>query len=258
MVDGMKGRVQQIFPLHITQNIMVIPLSQTQQEDLRIWMFDSKGKYLVRDGYKVALGFFDPPATSSEHQSRGWWQFLWSLNIPPKVRIFWWRVLHDIIPTSKNLLSHHVPVAGTCPLCCSSCDSTTHALFFCVVVKSCWKDTRFWVILKQMRHLEIFDIFLWMKDTLSRLDFEVFVMRSWATWCERLCVVHKSKGFSAVLNVDWSESLLGDFRSAWLALKFCNEGEDCKSADKWIAPPINCLRIDVDAAYNENQQLCLW
>ncbi|XP_073137724.1 uncharacterized protein [Henckelia pumila] len=99
--------------------------------------------------------------------------------------------------------------------------------------------------------MEITDIFFWMKDTLSRMDFEKFAMRTWATWSQRLKLVHNSKGNSRDINVEWSEKLLYDFHNARMALKLDSMGEVSRSSDKWVAPPVNSLKLDVDAAYNE-------
>lgn len=58
--------VQSIFPPYIAQEVLNIPLSPNQQPDSRFWKYDPKGKYLVRDGYKLDIGFFDPPSYCSE------------------------------------------------------------------------------------------------------------------------------------------------------------------------------------------------
>ncbi|XP_073136975.1 uncharacterized protein [Henckelia pumila] len=64
-------------------------------------------------------------------------------------------------------------------------------------------------------------------------------MRTWATWSERLSLIH------------WSETLLKDFQTAQMSLiQDRLQGLECSSI-KWSAPPVNCLRMDVDAAYIE-------
>ncbi|XP_073121298.1 uncharacterized protein [Henckelia pumila] len=167
-----------------------IPLSQSRTQDLRFWIFDAKGNYSVKDGYKAEIGFFDSPQSSSALISTKWWQFIWVLSIPPKVRIFWWRVLNNMIPTEANLRAHHVPVIGFCPLCHFHNDSTTHALFFCLMVKSSWKITEFWHLLKQERNLDTWDLIHLMRANLKTLQFEMFAVCSWAIWTERNRLLH--------------------------------------------------------------------
>lgn len=144
------------------------------------------------------------------------------------------------------------------PLCQSVWDSTSHALVACPVIKTCWKGTSFWLLLKHVGHLSLFDIFLWKKEKLSKPELERFAMRAWATWKERLCLIHKQKVCSGGINVDWREILLNDFQYARLALSPWLETSQCNSPGKWVAPPINKLRLDVDAAYNEGSKLRNW
>lgn len=53
------------FPSYLAQEILHIPLSSAQSIDSRFWTFDPKGKYTVRDGYKVDIGFYDTPRNFS-------------------------------------------------------------------------------------------------------------------------------------------------------------------------------------------------
>ncbi|XP_075473359.1 uncharacterized protein LOC142504368 [Primulina tabacum] len=206
--------IQQIFSPLISQKITSIPITLTNRKDARFWKYDQKGKYSVRDGYKAAQGLYDQPSSCSAPFKKDWWKFLWSLSIPPKVRIFWWRALNNIIHTEQNLLAHHVPVTRRCPLCQYNWNTSSHALFSCPAVKSCLKSSWIWSSLKQLRHLDVFDIFLGMKEELSKLDFELFVMRTWATWNERLRFLHDCHGKAQVLDADWCKNLLRGYRAA--------------------------------------------
>lgn len=155
--------VQNLFPHYIAQEILAIPISTDLRQDSRYWIHDPKGKYSVRDDYKLDIGFFDSPRFCFELQVSKTWKLLWSLTLPPKVRIFWWRVLHNIIPTEANLKSHHVPIQESCKLCHFHADTTCHVLFWCDESKKRWKGTIFKPILKQDRNMDIMDVFNWMK-----------------------------------------------------------------------------------------------
>lgn len=45
------------------------------------------------------------------------WNTIWNLDIPPKERIFTWKVAHDIVATEANLTLHRVPTNPRCTLC---------------------------------------------------------------------------------------------------------------------------------------------
>ncbi|XP_073285260.1 uncharacterized protein [Primulina huaijiensis] len=70
MVNGAwnKPLVQTIFAPYIAQEILAIPLPTIPPKDSRLWPFDSKGKYSVRDGYKVEIGSYESPS----HYSLRW------------------------------------------------------------------------------------------------------------------------------------------------------------------------------------------
>ncbi|XP_075499758.1 uncharacterized protein LOC142538287 [Primulina tabacum] len=244
-------KIRELFPHHLVDDILAIPIALSQSEDHRFWLFDPRGKYTVRDGYKVATGFYEPPESSSTSRMEGWWKFLWALSIPPKVRIFCCRAILDIIPTEQNLLAHHVPTSGMCPLCHYSCDSSCHALFMCPLIKACWLGTSFWPTFKKVGHLSTIDIFLWMKENLSKIDFERFVVRAWATWNERLSLIHKKKDLAGGTNSDWSEIFLNDFQMARKSLYSPAGKNQCHSPEIWMGPPEDKLKLDVDDAYNE-------
>ncbi|OEL35903.1 hypothetical protein BAE44_0003078, partial [Dichanthelium oligosanthes] len=64
---------------------------------LQAWAFEKHGCYSVRSAYKLLKqeqtirleAAADNPSVSDTGQ---WWRRVWKLNIPPKIRIFWWRV----------------------------------------------------------------------------------------------------------------------------------------------------------------------
>lgn len=120
---------QTILNPYIAQKILEIPLHSTQHMDSRYWEFNPKGKFTVREGYKMEIGCYEAPQHCSSIKETSWWKHLWSMNIPPKVRIFWWKSLHNIIPSNENLLAHHVPVSSSCQLCSAAKYSTCHVLF---------------------------------------------------------------------------------------------------------------------------------
>ncbi|XP_073014553.1 uncharacterized protein [Primulina eburnea] len=101
--------------------------------------------------------------------------------------------------------------------------------------------------------MEVFDIVLWMESKLTRKDFEFFATRAYAVWRERLRVVHNNDAKKKGINVEWCETMLCGFQEARLSLLNSSASRaHSSSPNQWIAPPINHLRLDVDAAYNVN------
>lgn len=69
------------------------------------------------------------------------WKHLWKLKVPAKVRNFIWRVCSKCLPTRLALLSRHVDVPLTCPVCNLEPESDYHALIACPKAKKVWPLT---------------------------------------------------------------------------------------------------------------------
>ncbi|XP_075492475.1 uncharacterized protein LOC142530527 [Primulina tabacum] len=243
--------LHKILPSYIVQEVMTLPIAIGSSEDSRYWFHDVKGKYSVKDVYKLNIGFYKPPTHSSVLHSKKWWKFLWSMSVPSKVRIFWWRALSNIIPIQANLMAHHVLVSASCHLCHHHMDSTCHALFWCPVAKRSWKDSVFMTTLKLLHYSDFIEIFLRMKDVLTKTDFETFVMRTWAVWQARTRLIHDRGLRSDRLEVDWSESLLRDYQSAQESLIPGHKRSLASPLARWKRPQVDQRRLEVDAALNE-------
>ncbi|KAL5573546.1 hypothetical protein UlMin_023143 [Ulmus minor] len=123
---------------------------------------------------------------------RSWWNALWSASIPPKVKIFRWRFLNDIIPTPSNLRRNHIYVIPACGLCGSSVETTMHSLFLCPVIKPLSKASFWSPCLEMAKKGYVIDLALWARDTWNRKAFEVFTLCVWETWNIRNSLIHGS------------------------------------------------------------------
>ncbi|KAM5560293.1 hypothetical protein ABKV19_021457 [Rosa sericea] len=89
--------------------IAAIPLSIRPAEDRMVWHYDGKGVYNVRSGYHVMVNSLRSHAWASTSsliaggQLRSYWNKLWQANVPPKVKVFTWRLLNGALPTRSAL-----------------------------------------------------------------------------------------------------------------------------------------------------------
>jgi hypothetical protein len=73
-------------------------------EDIEAWAFEKNGVFSVRSCYRMLKHEndqkedFDRNETSSTGDNN-WWKCVWKLKVPPKIRIFWWRVLNNFLPS---------------------------------------------------------------------------------------------------------------------------------------------------------------
>ncbi|XP_074305020.1 uncharacterized protein LOC141639952 [Silene latifolia] len=67
------------------------------------------------------------------------WKHVWRKGFPPKISIMLWRLAHNIMPTSDNLISKHVPVDSMCNLCRSSPETEENLFRSSETAQHVWK-----------------------------------------------------------------------------------------------------------------------
>ncbi|XP_019184794.1 PREDICTED: uncharacterized protein LOC109179753 [Ipomoea nil] len=118
--------------LFAPQDVMLIkqlPVSLNCDDDW-FWDRDLRGCYSVKDGYR-RMGEVNGPCLPA-------WSNLWSLQVPPRWRIFMWRALSNILPTLDNLLNRRVELINICPACGLEEENIMHALCTCSFASQVW------------------------------------------------------------------------------------------------------------------------
>jgi hypothetical protein len=94
--------------------------------------------YSVRSAYHALLAANDSEValvgSETSHSTRRndeKWRRLWKLDVLPRVRVFWWRVLKGILPNYATLTRRHVRNHGTYLVCKSTSKTLHHALIEC-------------------------------------------------------------------------------------------------------------------------------
>jgi hypothetical protein len=99
--------------------------------DRWVWLPEPSEGYSVRGSYHLLT-------TTS---------LIWHNQVPLKVFIFAWRLLHDRLPTMSNLVHRRV-ISSEASLCVSECGlvETSHHLFLsCNIYSSLWTLVRHWL-----------------------------------------------------------------------------------------------------------------
>ncbi|KAF8080174.1 hypothetical protein N665_0969s0003 [Sinapis alba] len=90
-----------------TNNILRIRPSFTGYKDQLCWIFSATGtrskqgtickKNMDREQHMIQVPISTRTNTSVNMITR-----LWKINIPPKIKIFWWKLLHNGLPVAEN------------------------------------------------------------------------------------------------------------------------------------------------------------
>ncbi|CAN6571026.1 unnamed protein product [Malus baccata var. baccata] len=122
--------------------ILEIPLGDPTLKDRLVWPFKKKGAYSVKSGYYWALSRTHIHRNVNPHRSdmipAQLWKCMWSLEVPPKIRVFMWKSLHAAVATMANLFFRRSSPSPMCPLCNSAEESTEHLFLQCPWVEAVW------------------------------------------------------------------------------------------------------------------------
>ncbi|XP_019197204.1 PREDICTED: uncharacterized protein LOC109191089 [Ipomoea nil] len=121
-------------PSDVTE-ILKIPIS-LDYDDTWYWYGDPRGEYSVKSGYRLIVGNYQ-----GNNGIFTKWLHLWKLKIPPKWKMFLWRAVSDILPTTTNLLIKRVDVDPQCAMCGISQEDTMHALVLCDYARNIWEKS---------------------------------------------------------------------------------------------------------------------
>lgn len=112
--------------------ILSIPLSYNLPVDSLIWIGNKNGTFSVKNAYRIALSIVKPPSEgecSSNSSSSLIWKRIWHQKVPPKLKVFAWRICVNSLPTMENLSHRGITRSSFCPICDKAIETVAHALF---------------------------------------------------------------------------------------------------------------------------------
>jgi len=122
--------------------ILQIPL-RDGREDIVAWHYTKNNFFSVGSAYHLQwLHKFGENRINEQASGMGddkVWSQLWKLEVPAKIKIFGWRVLHGLIPCKGILANRHIENSSSCPTCQSHYEDIKHVLFECNQAKEIWR-----------------------------------------------------------------------------------------------------------------------
>jgi hypothetical protein len=165
--------------------------SRTMEEDILAWAHERSGCYSVHSAYRLLKK--EETRRAQEKASRGgtsggdqWWKALKKIEVPPKVRIFWWRVINNFLPSKAELKRRHVIKESHCEVCGYAAEDLFH-----IIVECPWAR-RFWEAIFNTtgRKFPALHPVTWAMDLLagrvcSKEDSALFMCGGWSLWTNR-------------------------------------------------------------------------
>jgi hypothetical protein len=199
-------KLQANFELVDIAAIRAIPISNFSEDDWA-WELEKSGHFTVRSTYKmlVAEQFDNDSPSSSGSSSSLCWKKVWKLQVPPKVRAFWWRVIKGFVPCRQTLKLRHMEQIGFCKTCGADEETTFHALFECTWARRFWEGLHKAIGVK----LPVLHRTSWATDLidgkfLTEEQACYILCGAWAVWSERNAIWHGEGGRSVQQSVRWA------------------------------------------------------
>jgi hypothetical protein len=134
-----EGLVRSIFTSYDADEILKIRLPNYEGEDFISWTPENHGLFTVRSAYNLALDLQnkDQQNTSTNvNGDRGLWKVIWNAKVPPKVKIFTWKLATNSLAVQVNR-SRRVPnVLPTCSICGREDETSYHATMTCTKARA--------------------------------------------------------------------------------------------------------------------------
>lgn len=97
----------------------------------------SSWNFNIKSAYYVARELLSKPLPNRGARNPIW-HAIWSSNLIPRIKLFLWKIPHNILPHSIALQSRGIEVDIACKVCGGFEDSNMHILLFCVFARSVW------------------------------------------------------------------------------------------------------------------------
>ena len=140
-------------------------------------MGNRRGEFSVKSAYYIAYGLLnilDEGECSTGDSRNPLGKEPWHLSIPPKVRIFAWRMCLNALPTFVNLQSKGVDICDICPACGKEPKTISHAFAKCEVAKRVWRCWLDWPPVVLNVNMNIVDIAMEILEYGSSSELEFF------------------------------------------------------------------------------------
>ncbi|KAL9679837.1 hypothetical protein QQ045_017708 [Rhodiola kirilowii] len=217
------------------------------QERKFFWNKCSSGLYSTKSGYEVAKSLRKEweGQPSDCRKIKIFWNRLWRIHAPRRIKLLLWRLYHNIWPVAQNLASRGISVEMSCKICGCQQESIMHLLSRCWWAKALWSFLGIHFSPDEDLLVSSAD-WLW-RIFMSRDEDEVLRICAavWLIWRHRNEVWHGKE----LWDVNWAS------RRAEMYCRFWRNKTPLLSSDstcdplKWKPPKRGFLKFNCDGAW---------
>ena len=177
--------IEEIFLPFEAESIKQIPLVRVNKPDRLIWAQSPNGCFLVQSAYHMLVEESRKRAqrasSSSAQRWSSFWNKLWSIQVPQKIRLFMWKTCSNILPICIKLFDRKIISNFSCSVYGEEAKTISHMFIDCPIALEVWSKYPLYMTLLQfgMCFVDWVKVIL---SNLSSLDIEIFFTLAWFIW----------------------------------------------------------------------------
>ncbi|CAM8882279.1 unnamed protein product [Rhodiola kirilowii] len=123
-------------------------ISWNEEEQVWRWTADGRGVFSTKLVYMKMKADYESMTNATKGECsdktlvRSFWKHLWRMKMQGKVKIFMWRLFHDFLPSSLNLVKRGCGSDLCCKVCGFGVESTIHVMLDCWWAQSFWRTMK--------------------------------------------------------------------------------------------------------------------
>lgn len=133
--------LSQIFPITTIHRILATPIRWTQGNDEVWWPQSNSGILTVKSAYHalriISNNQQDFPS-SSTGTPNVLWKVIWNAKVPQKIKLFLWKLVHNILPVQENIFKKRITRSRDCPICKKEPETIEHTFLRCEWTRPVW------------------------------------------------------------------------------------------------------------------------
>ncbi|KAA3476902.1 reverse transcriptase [Gossypium australe] len=227
------------FPEAEAELILRIPLAMEPHEDLLVWNGELSGKFSVRSSYKL-LQNSDPTAYALQIIYRGFYNKLWKIDIPTKIKIFIWKISWNFLATLVNMAIKKLTSSSLCPRCATGEETMNHLFRDCSDSVAIWKDLSDFISI-ELPHTEFIEWLTMVMANLSLNKCRLFCVSLWAIWRDRNSRIDEKTNRSSQEIVSFIHSYIKELEG----VRKINQSISNRTVE-WKNPPRKTVKINFD------------
>ncbi|XP_075649856.1 uncharacterized protein LOC142620360 [Castanea sativa] len=234
--------------------IKAIPFSPRRPEDSLVWTRNKNGAFSVRSAYFLQFEI-ERKSTGNEASSsnpaylHSFWNGIWSAQVPPKIKTFFWRACNDSLPTRTKLFERKVLHSFSCVLCNEKAKTCDYLFLECSFAQAVWLQSP---LLNDYRHyskMKFIDAINAALKKLSAFVFDTLCIACWMIWkCRNKAVFNN---IAPSYHELWTRADL--YRLEFMEVQQKNLQESIGKAIRWSPPQSDCM-YKLNVAFSQSKK----